>query len=751
MNMNIAKTVLSYRSGLTIDARHRRGMFADTPVINTAIMAIATDLAQLGYTLSPELVDELRHYSLNALKGIHADTVSLIKNVLGADVKYAPLFRKFPDEIPDRSVLVVTYYKLVGPYAYLLEFAIFGKWSSDDYNGSYFGRQYPGVTLEEAIKRPELISRKPLKLLNVVSEGDVSEIFTNLVSARGSISETDKKFVTEFVNEHSAELLSALPDEFPNKENLTFLVGAATSRYGVNSKLGEKFLSYMKTATDVLRTAAAFSGSDVSLAEHSRFKLSNSQRKFILTAIEALPEDSALEDMMRFRGLWLVLAKYLHVGAYATQYPQAAYFVNTVRNNEGSIRTFNKAMEWALLTYNFGNATELNKFLKLAASRPGDFARRLDHILRMVGNVNAKTVVTSFLSVADKVATPLLLNLATHMYYRDSAAGVRVFMPKGSTTHATVYRGDYRALLTSDLAHTLSAGISDVLKARFANLPKLGKVYIDPALNDILVPTSMRNASESLKTVARGSKFQLDPNTNVVRLFLYWEDQEEGNSYNTRVDVDLSVQMLDANFSSNGVVSYYNLRNKGIVHSGDFTSAPNGASEFIDVDINEVLRYVGHDSHNGTRYVAVTVNSYTGQAFNTFTAKAGYMERDGKTGKSFEPKSVEQKYDVTAGTKFAVPMLLDLHERKVIWLDVGLRDSYTCTNIGHKGADLATLSQYAVEMYREKANLTDLLLLHTSGRADSVTFKFDPDETYDTVFDMKFAARVDEIMSKWIV
>lgn len=126
------------------------------------------------------------------------------------------------------------------------------------------------------------------------------------------------------------------------------------------------------------------------------------------------------------------------------------------------------------------------------------------------------------------------------------------------------------------------------------------------------------------------------------------------------------------------------------------------------------------------------------------------MVRDGKTGKSFEAKAVEQKYDITAGTKFAVPMVLDLKERKVIWLDLVLVDSNKMfTNIGKKGADLTSLAQYAVEMQREKASMFDLLELHALGRGTSLS-TVDPDGEYDTVFDMSMITRVDEIMSKWL-
>lgn len=742
MNKILSKTLLSYRDALYVDD-YRKGVASEQN--NDAILALAADLGQLGYSLSAELIARLKTLSTKNLGKFHADAVALLREVVGANVRYAPLFRKFPDSIPSRDLLFVTVSNQFGLYSHILFYAVYGYWSVDDYNGTWFGRQFPGVVLEEAIRRPALVSTKPLKALGVATDADVLDVFSNLIGAKGSISATDKAFVSEVVAEYSAGMVASLPEEIPNKENLTYLIGAVAERHGMTPVVSNMFLPHMKTATDILRVAAAFSGSDVALADHKRFKLTNAQRKFVMKALDALNFNSATEDMLRFHGLWLVLAKYLHVNAYADKYPQATAMVQAIRDaaKAKNIPTFNRSIERTLLWEEL-KGKKLATFLKLVSTRPGDFARRLDHILRIVEDKNA--VVDAFLAVADKVASPLLLNLATHMYHRDSKAGVRVFLPKGSTTNATVIRGDDRSLLPHDIAMKLSSGISTILSTRYADKGPLGKVYIDPALEDILVPTSMRDASESLKTVARGSKFSLGYSQPIVRMFLYWEDIEYSESYNNRVDVDLSVQLLTDDFRQNGVVSYYNLSGTGITHSGDFTSAPNGAAEFIDVEIDKVLK-----AGRGTRYLAMTVNSFSGQPFNQFTAKAGYMLRDGKSGKSFEAKAVEQKYEVTAGTKFAVPMLLDLVERKVIWLDIGLVDQARMfTNVGHKGADLSILSQYAVEMYREKANLLDLLLLHTKGRAESVSFEREEGVQYDTVFDMSFASRVDEIMSNWI-
>ena len=161
MNKILSKTLLSYRDALYVDD-YRKGVASEQN--NDAILALAADLGQLGYSLSAELIARLKTLSTKNLGKFHADAVALLREVVGANVRYAPLFRKFPDSIPSRDLLFVTVSNQFGLYSHILFYAVYGYWSVDDYNGTWFGRQFPGVVLEEAIRRPALVSTKPLRL-----------------------------------------------------------------------------------------------------------------------------------------------------------------------------------------------------------------------------------------------------------------------------------------------------------------------------------------------------------------------------------------------------------------------------------------------------------------------------------------------------------------------------------------------------------------------------------------------------------
>ena len=71
--------------------------------------------------------------------------------------------------------------------------------------------------------------------------------------------------------------------------------------------------------------------------------------------------------------------------------------------------------------------------------RPGELARRLDQLLR---ETYKEPVIRSFASVAEKVSTPVLLQVREHFLHRSEHADVRVFFPKGSLAKCHSERND---------------------------------------------------------------------------------------------------------------------------------------------------------------------------------------------------------------------------------------------------------------------------------------------------------------------
>jgi hypothetical protein len=184
----------------------------------------------------------------------------------------------------------------------------------------------------------------------------------------------------------------------------------------------------------------------------------------------------------------------------------------------------------------------------------------------------------------------------------------------------------------------------DALRTRFARRPSLGKVFLDPRLTSYLVPFSQRSAAKALRTLVRGSRIPLPPG-GTLRFFLWWKEGVVAGKATGRVDIDLTAALYGDDFAFRDQVSWTNLRGARFrgVHSGDITSAPDGACEFIDLDLASVLAF-------GARYVVATAFAFTSQPFcNLPECFVGWMmRRDPGSGEIFEPATVVDRVDLAA-------------------------------------------------------------------------------------------------------
>ena len=222
------------------------------------------------------------------------------------------------------------------------------------------------------------------------------------------------------------------------------------------------------------------------------------------------------------------------------------------------------------------------------------------------------------------------------------------------------------------------------------------------------MPLSQRTASKALVTIPQGSRIDL-PKGNTIRFFVYWKQAKK------RTDIDLSALALDKNFNHITTIAYYNIKEFDAYHSGDITSAPNGASEFIDINIEAFLK-------ENIRYLVMNLNSFTAQAYcNLPICFAGFMMREKpNSGEIFEAKTVEHKFDISADSTIAIPLIIDLEKRAVIWTDLSLKQEMNSVNNVHNNLSSLSLMVKAMTENWTKPNLYDLLKLHRKARGERV-------------------------------
>ena len=670
------------------------------------ITTIMKNIEELGYTFSREVFDVLRTYSVNELTEFYLELKAALMKLKGANVVYMPMYADFPKGVMDAH------------FSELYINAMVHYWSD--------GILYPKNHRKRVNDRLPLFDETKVKVLQLGSEADVRQIFDNICTSRTSISRTDREDIAYLFETENMKL----PDNIPHKENAAYISALYLQKNPLARVSGLR--KYIKTATDVLRLVTAMSDGDVSLAENTRYKsFTRRQRRMIMELLSGCPNIEG--DMLRYKERWIRIGERIHpsefdCSRYTLEYDRAINAFDKLRNNR-KIETFAGKVEFDLAYGEYESA------LAELVKRPGELARRLDQLLRVA---HKESVIRSFASVAEKVSTPVLLQVREHFLHRAEQADVRVFFPKGSLAKCHSERNNLPDIDERYCQEVIRICENALVKI-YGQREPMGKVYLSEDYRNYVVPFSQRSASKAMKTIVRGSRLPMDSQTNAVRAFIWWTNMDKCDleSYDDgRVDIDLSAAIFDENWNYMEHVSYTNLKSAKYkaCHSGDIVNGGpvdgDGVSEFLDVDVDSVVRC-------GARYVVYQVYSFTCQTYADMPhAMFGWMERaDVDSGEIYEPKMVEQKLDLTAGSMVCIPVIFDCVKREFIWCDMNMSLSGVHMNTGGNNLE-SNLSGVAAVCYSmvnvKKPDLYDLIALNVMGRGVLVDNREDADIVFDT-------------------
>jgi hypothetical protein len=641
-----------------------------------AALSVTAQMMALGYIPSQKLIDIMKRMKTSDITDLYDGVIPALRKFTGADVTWEPMYPNFPQQVIEASS-VSLFLNAVGHY-----------WTSGHWKPS-----------SNKLPRKFDFEHSRFKEIGIVSEQEFSEIFKKLLGSSESISSVDKDTIKWFLDNEETLLY---PDAIPFKENMCFLAGMFIEN-------GVSIEPLLQTATDVLRVATHLSGGDISLGSNTKFKsLSKRVRRELLEILEVVVKE---EDIERHRNKWKALFHGLHVGEFGWA-EKVNDIAKKIRNNE-PIRTFNGKVEMAIESKDFDTA------IKLLKTRPGEFARRLDHLVRL--SRDSKTeIAEAFINVSSKIPTRILLQLLGNFKTRSKSVTKKIVFPKGSMQKAVKVNTDIPPLGRNTLLK-LTDGIEWELRSRFSKLPSLGKVWIDPLLAGCPIPTQMRSVSESAFTVARGTRLPIGhPDQNTLRLFIHW----------IGMDIDLSATLHAEDFTMIEQIAYYNQRSDKykVYHSGDITYAPepDGATEFIDITMERALA-------SGARYLAMDVRVYNGPTFNKHAkCYAGWMTRQHpQSNELFDPKTVQAKVDVLSESMAATPVVFDLLNREAIWTDLAAshRTSYGGNNARSNKASITDILE-SITSIANKVTLHELFSMHAEMRGELVGTKEEADTVY---------------------
>lgn len=532
------------------------------------------------------------------------------------------------------------------------------------------------------------------KELDAITEEEFKTIFTNLVQINTALIPTDFKTVEWFAKEYGND--NIMPDSIPFKENLCML-----------AKLGLDLP--VKTATDVLRIAFYMStGKTDLILEASKVKASlwssrmidnpdksktffkkfkRAERRYILSLLEKINPFTAIQEMHLKKGMWIQLGNIIHPGEYKSFYPKAFGMFDAIRNKE--------TKSWYGLV-DAAFSENFNKGLELLSQRPGEYARRLDALLR--NNPKRQSIVLSkFHQIGKKISSKVLWELYTHFVSRTETNATRKIWIKGARKPTPL---STLAPMSQSTVDNILDCILTIFYNKFQEMEGMGRVFIDEELKKIPAPTNMRSLSESTVVTIRGTRMPLECDKPVLRMYVHWTKG---------VDLDLSMNFIGSR-GNTSVCNYTNTKPESYIsHSGDVIPRTYGKwAEYIDVNLNKVKK--------DYKYGLVTLRNFSGGALKDTGAIIGFMEREKLSGtnKSWYPESITSSYIPNSVGGNLNLFIVDFETMEWILVD----EDVSGVPIENRN----NIKKYVKELSElPKLSAYDILKLHVEARGQLVT------------------------------
>ena len=687
---NIQKTLVKHRNAVLVPSSTATDVVSSDVVLTALI-----ELKNLGYTLDRELLESVVTTSRGSFVNWARNVISALKELKGAQFKYTPMYPNFPKQVATAHQIELFANAMV------------------HYLGDWFGYRYlPGYTVET--REPLIVDEEKFITLTSATNKVLEGIFVNLIGGKISLNEALASDV-KAIQQHLGYTPIVL--DIPNKENFATYLGFFD--FSVDRVQVTELIGAVNNPLDILRIVAGKGGSDPALTGKVVFApVPRWMRKTILATLDKFSTEQLAESFRARARLWKLFLTHIHAGEYK-QFTVVQEVITTLRS--GTLKnSFNSKLEKAIAE------RDLETVIRLLSSRPTIFVRRL----REVATVFPDGWQIPFLNYGKEASLTSLLQALTRF---ESSNNNYVITSAGRKGRTGVYAA--KTWLEEDEKAEVATLIKSTIKAKLNKLPSIGKVYYAPVEGHKTVPFGLRSSGDSNRLLGKGSRLPFDKDAT-LRFFIHWKDLPF-----SRVDVDLSASLLDENFNRIKELAFYNLRGGEGQHSGDITSAPNGAAEFVDINIPLLRQYTPK-----ARYIAMSGIVYTGQPFDSIPeTMAGFMVREGdpQKGEIFDARTVDTAFTITSPSRNVIPFLFDVITGEAIWLDINThvtRPAYIAAQIAGQNNVLANV---ATKRY---VSVDELLSFHVDARATELV---DSPEDADVVIDAN-KITFDEILSEWL-
>lgn len=683
MNNTLTTVALRYRA-LYLDIR-REDINLNSEA-TAPVMALVARLKENGFSLSEELLHALNNVSADTL----AEITKCINNVMGVNLNWAPLVKKWNVPTGENRVdhLLTLFTNLLGGKKAGFKgttlrcghFIPEGTFPLERYNGCPFCGT-PFRTANFVYKG----QGSKLKELRLFTNKDMQNVFASLLESPTPLDATQKDSLEKLLTEFS------LPEDVQVAMKETAMLVVKTL---ISHDKAMEAAALLKTPTDILRylwyektglvqivepkTLVAHArrmyyhvfgplnmGADAAVKMKQKLKLKYNRKACLRVALwmNSLPMTArqAAENMNPKRGMWVRMIRALRMGEYSRKkgMEHLAEIIDVFYNQ--SYSTWQGRVDKARIENN------ADKTLDLLKKRPGLFARSLFATMLRFGS---KRVLAAFDEVADKLPARLLLSLgnAAESYFDLNAT--RLARPITGGT-VSIESNKLLALYNETERQKMASDVMDVYKEsmvrRFAAKKTEAKtIYIDPALYKIPVGVGDRATTiQDTSCALMGTRFQVEG--DAVRLFLQW-----GKGLHAQpLDMDLSCRITFDNYTT-AECAFYNLSCVGAKHSGDIRSIPEmvGTAEYIELSMPDLLAAKA-------KYVMFTCNAYSCGTLSPnlvvgWMDSAYPMQISEETGVAYDPSCVQHMVRISESnlSKGLVFGVLDVKKREIVWLEM---------------------------------------------------------------------------------
>ncbi|GAA1925823.1 hypothetical protein GCM10009837_58990 [Streptomyces durmitorensis] len=759
--------------------RRRQGVYVPsgagrTAVTDAAVVVLEAELADRGHLLTAPLRRALAALSVADLAETGRKLIADVDALMGSDRHHAPLFQRFPDDIPyqhayDRyTSLVVAHLaaqphqpcmncagtqsrvRALAPCAHLLCDDCHRKeldtgccdlccvWYACPICENRYETDGPTDPWIDSGAGLGGDGGEILRALCLAAPGDAAAELAALLARRTPLSPQDHDDLVLLLGHlDPADAAHWLPADIPLRESKALALAPLLDVPDVRALVGR----YADTATDVLRMLVVRAGGDPDLLELPRLRgLPRAVRRELLALLDGFDLRRLAEDMARNPRAWKRVGEILHPFEQAHRHARVALAFAVLRGTRigdsalGEVLLAEAARHedvriegdrLRIVTWQGRVEEAIGRWDTTAAAgllreRPGELLRRLDLLLARSGSETLPDAVGEALADALPRSGPgPLLGAYGRMKVRSVPGHRRVFFPRGRVTRAYAVE-DHRPPLPSRVAGRAGELIEAEAVRRLAAGSR-GEQYevavLDASLDDLPVPFAERASAASLVAVPRGSSLPMPADSETVRLFLHWL-QPKG----VRVDLDLSVALYDDLWRFIGLCDYTQLTYAGGAarHSGDLTSAPapHGATEYLDLDLPRLANV-------GVRFVVPAVLSYNNVPFDELPdAFAGFMAVEGTGRAVYDPRTVRQRFDLAGHAALRVPMIVDLRSRRAWWTDVTLVTGDGNHDVWRYSKQLGRMGNDLLDTFRPggRATLWDLACWTAAARTDGTVY-----------------------------